>query len=77
MYDIDTLTGHDEIDYGSLMSRRIGRILLICSSFDLFSLEEEGRVEAQINTEYNELNLNNPPTFVHAPDARRDRKSVV
>ncbi len=71
MYDIDTLTGHDEIDYGSLMSRRIGRILLICSSFDLFSLEEEGRVEAQINTEYNELNLNNPPTFVHAPDARR------
>lgn len=58
-----------EIDYNSLMSRRISRILLICSSFDLFSLEEDGRLEAQINTEYNELNLNNPPTFVYAPDA--------
>ena len=43
------------------MSRRVRRILLICSSYDRFSLEEDGRIEKQISQEYAELELSNPP----------------
>ena len=43
------------------MSRRIRSILLICNSYDSFSLEEDGRIETQIAQEYAELGLSNPP----------------
>ena len=43
------------------MSRRIRSILLICNSYDSFSLEEDGRIETQISQEYAELGLSNPP----------------
>lgn len=53
----------DKTDYSSLMSRRIRRILLICNSYDGYSLEEDGRLESRINHEYAELNISNPPTI--------------
>lgn len=51
------------LDYGSLMSRRIRRILLVCNSYDSYALEEDGRIDARIQQEYNELNLSNPPAI--------------
>ena len=48
-------------DNQELMARRVRRILLICSSYDRFSLEEDGRIEKQIAEEYAELELSNPP----------------
>ena len=39
---------------------------MICSNYDAFTLEEDGRIESQIVSEYRELNLSNPPTFVWA-----------
>lgn len=48
------------------MRHRIKRILMICSNYDAFTLEEDGRIESQIVSEYRELNLSNPPTFVWA-----------
>lgn len=50
-------------DYSMLMSRRIRRILLVCNSYDSYTLEEDGRLEAQITNEYSELNLSNPPSI--------------
>lgn len=52
------------------MSRRITRILLVCSSYDQFTLEEDGRIEAQIHTEYSELSLSNPPKFTRVENAQ-------
>lgn len=52
-----------DIDFHSLMQQRIRRILLVCSSYDQFSLEEDGHIEAKIVKEYSDLNLTNPPTF--------------
>ena len=46
------------------MARRVRRILLICSSYDRFSLEEDGRIEKQISQEYAELELSNPPEIL-------------
>ncbi len=50
-------------DYDSLMSCRVRRILLVCNSYDSYTLEEDGRLEAQITHEYSELNLSNPPSI--------------
>ena len=52
-----------QVDYGSLMSRRIRHILLVCNSYDSYALEEDGRLDARIQQEYNELTLSNPPAF--------------
>ena len=50
-------------DSVSLMEKRIRRILLICNSYDQFSLEEDGRLDARITREYSDLSLSNPPVF--------------
>ena len=49
-----------------LMRRRIRRILLVCNSYDSFSLEEDGHIEYKITREYSELNLSNPPSIERA-----------
>ena len=63
---------HNEIgmDYGSLMSARIRRILLVCDSYDSYALEEDGRIEARIQRDYIELSLSNPPAIsrVESPE---------
>ncbi len=51
------------VEYESLMKHRICNILLICSSYDGFVLEEDGRIDTRISREYNELNLSNPPVI--------------
>ena len=45
------------------MKYRIQKILLVCSSYDGYILEEDGHIESQINREYLELNLSNPPAL--------------
>lgn len=50
-------------NYKGLMQRRIKKVLMICSSYDAYTLEEDGRIEVQIYKEYVDLNLSNPPTF--------------
>ncbi len=56
------------MDYRNLMQRRIHRILLICSSYDAFTLEEDGRIDSKINHEYGDLGLSSPPAFIRAGD---------
>ena len=51
------------MDSMPLMVRRIRRILLVCNSYDSFSLEEDGRIESRIAEEYADLNLSNPPVL--------------
>ena len=45
------------------MKRRIHRILLVCCSYDGYILEEDGHIESQINREYSDLNMSNPPSL--------------
>ncbi len=58
------LTSLKDADYDSLMGFRVRRILMICSNYDAFILEEDGQIETQIYKEYIDLNLSTPPTFV-------------
>ena len=57
------------IDFQNLMQKRITRILLVCSSYDKFTLEEDGHIESQITLEYTELSLSSPPHFTQVSSA--------
>lgn len=58
-----------ETAFDLLMQKRISRVLLICSSYDAFMLEEDGRIDEQIFNEYVSLQLSYPPRFVLADSA--------
>ena len=62
-----------ETDYKSLIKFRIRKILMICSNYDAYILEEDGQIEAQIYREYIDLNLSNPPQFVWVQTAAQAR----
>src|SRR5574344_1471170 len=47
------------------MKHRIQKILLVCCNYDEYILEEDGHIETQINKEYMELNMSNPPSLTH------------
>ena len=53
----------DSLAQYRFMKYRIHKILLVCCSYDGYILEEDGHIESQINREYLELNMSNPPSF--------------
>ncbi len=55
-----------EISYQDLMQKRIINVLLVCSNYDAFMLEEDGRINEKIFLEYTSKNLRYPPQFSHA-----------
>lgn len=59
----------EETAFDQLMQKRILKVLLICSSYDAFMLEEDGRIDEQIFNEYVSLNLRHPPQFVQVSSA--------
>ena len=65
--------GLDKQTLNSLIQFRIRRILMICSNYDAFIMEEDGRIESQIRKEYIDLNLSGPPkfTWANSSDAAR------
>jgi len=48
------------------MLRHIYNVILICSEYDQFLIEEDGRVEEELFREYTQLGLSNPPKITHA-----------
>lgn len=59
-----------ETAFDMLMKNRIQHVLLICSKYDAFILEEDGRVDEQIFMEYVSLNLRYPPQFIQVSNAK-------
>jgi response regulator of citrate/malate metabolism len=60
-----------DTSFNLLMQNRIRKVLVICSSYDFFMLEEDGRIDEQIFNEYVSLNLRYPPVFIQANSARQ------
>jgi DNA-binding NarL/FixJ family response regulator len=59
-----------EIPFNQLMQNRVYNVLIVCSNYDYYLLEEDGRIDEQIFNEYTALNLRYPPNFVHAYSTR-------
>ncbi len=60
----------DDTSFNLLMQKRIRKVLVICSQYDFYMLEEDGRIDEHIFNEYVSLNLRYPPVFKHADSAR-------
>jgi CheY-like chemotaxis protein len=58
-----------DTSFDLLMQKRIHRVLVICSNYDNYMLEEDGRIDEQIFNEYVSLSLRFPPTFVQTDNA--------
>ena len=54
------------LPFSNLMLKHIYNVLLICSDYDRFLLEVDGRVEEALYSEYTQLGLSNPPKITHA-----------
>ncbi|MBO5107476.1 MAG: phosphoenolpyruvate synthase [Bacteroidales bacterium] len=63
-------------DYDSLMGFRVRRILMICSNYDAFILEEDGQIETRIYKEYIDLNLSTPPKFLWVQTSAEAREML-
>lgn len=57
-------SSYSDTSYEELMRKRIHKVLLLCSRYDAFYLEDDGRIEEKIFNEYTSLNLSQPPEFV-------------
>ncbi|MEN8124946.1 MAG: PEP/pyruvate-binding domain-containing protein [Bacteroidota bacterium] len=55
-----------DVSYKNLMQNRIYNVLIVCSSYDFYLLEEDGRIDELIFEEYTALNLRYPPNIMHA-----------
>ncbi len=61
-HDIGQLRFRDT-PFVKLMNKRIYNVLMVASRYDMFMLEDDGRVDEQIFNEYTSLNLRYPPRF--------------
>jgi len=59
-----------ETPFQQLMANRVGDILLVCSEYDKFMLEEDGRIDELLFQEYVSLNLRYPPKFTQVSNAQ-------
>ncbi len=64
--DIDV---YSEFQFDKLMRQRIREVLIVCSDYDHFMLEEDGRIEETLFQEYVSLNLRYPPQFTQVSTA--------
>ena len=52
-----------DVSFLNLMQRRIFNVLIIANPYDAFMLEDDGRVDEKIFSEYMQLGLRYPPVF--------------
>ncbi len=58
-----------ETPFYNLMANRVLNVMIVCSDYDAFALEEDGRIDEQIFNEYMALNLRNPPSILRVSTA--------
>lgn len=68
MQDIPSIRHYQlkDTSFVNLMAKRIYNVLIIATKYDVFILEDDGRVDEKIFNEYTSLNLRFPPRFVKA-----------
>lgn len=60
-----------------LMQKRICNVLLIANPYDAFMLEDDGRIDEKIFTEYAKLGLRFPPRFIQVSTKAEARKKML
>ncbi len=60
-----------ETSFELLMQKRIRYVLLICSKYDAFIMEEEGKIDEKVFNDYVTFNLRYAPQFIHVESAEK------
>lgn len=66
-----------DTSYQDLMRKRVHKVLLLCSRYDAFYLEDDGRIEEKIFNEYTSLNLSQPPEFVIHTNPEKAHQRII
>lgn len=65
-----------ETSFELLMQKRVQYVLLICSRYDAFIMEEDGKIDEKVFNDYVSFNLRYPPRFVHVTSAREAMEAL-
>lgn len=60
-----------ETSFELLMQKRVQYVLLICSSYDAFIMEEDGKIDEKVFNDYVSFNLRYPPRFIHVTSGEK------
>lgn len=63
-----------DVTFMDLMRRRIYNVLIVANPYDAFMLEDDGRIDEKIYSEYVELGLRYPPTFTQVSSIEEAEK---
>lgn len=66
-----------DISFVNLMTKRIFNVLLVANPYDAFMLEDDGRVDEKIFSEYAGLGLSSPPRFTLVSDAESAERELA
>lgn len=66
-----------ETHFELLMQKRVQFVLLICSRYDAFIMEEDGKIDEKVFNDYVSFNLRYPPRFVHVTSAREAMEALA
>ncbi len=65
-----------ETSFELLMQKRIRYVLLICSSYDAFIMEEDGKIDEKVFNDYVAFNLRYAPQFIHVESAEKAMEAL-
>ena len=65
-----------DTNFVSLMTKRIFNVLLLANPYDAFMLEDDGRVDEKIFSEYAKLGLRYPPRFIQVASQQEAEQQV-
>ena len=65
-----------DVTFLNLMQRRIFNVLIIANPYDAFMLEDDGRVDEKIFSEYMQLGLRYPPSFTQVCTIEEARDAI-
>jgi len=66
-----------ETSFELLMQKRVQYVLLICSRYDAFIMEEDGKIDEKVFNDYVSFNLRYPPRFVHVTSGEEAMEVLV
>lgn len=66
-----------DTDFVDLMKRRICNVLILANPYDAFMLEDDGRVDEKIFSEYARLGLRFPPRFIQVSSLEEAERQMI
>jgi len=66
-----------ETSFEVLMQKRVQQVLLICSKYDAFIMEEDGKIDEKVFNDYVSFNLRYPPKFIHVTSAKEALETLA